>query len=580
MKYHSVFERDVNVLKKVIRSIIFSIVVLLVLTVSASAAYYGDVNGDGKITSADARAILRVSAKLDSFDDAETFIADVNGDNKITSSDARLVLRMSAKLDSLIEIDDSEKEEPTTQPNIPESTTQTPPETTTQTPPATSLSGVEIHDIASKYTVEVNARNNMYISTGSGFFMTADGKVVTNYHVIDGMYEITVTDYNGITYNVIRVLAFDAGMDIAVLQVNAEATPAVLNYSTPRTGATAYTLGSSKGMTDTFTNGIISNGSRVVEEYHPYIEYIQTTAPISQGNSGGPLINDKAEVIGINTWMRTDGQNLNFAIPVKYINELDYSNPLTMSEFADIFKPDEPGVPEVPDDPGVSDEPDVPGYDDTITEIPELEVRTSRRYLKKGGTAVIEIEIIGRPRTYDLYVNYNTDLFSCEWDENWYTSNLTGNDIAYLYVSTLKYTSSQNITIYVDGYKDETSVTIPVSATTDGWYDYGGYVGAVDYGAFLGVAPYYCSMGDETTLCSFYYSIEDLALAGHDSDDMVSRFFDYLESCGYVYVETTEDDDGISVIFYNEEYDIDYGYFVLYDDYGVADAIVIVFEYR
>ncbi len=537
-----IYEREVIVLKKVIFSVMLCIIVIFSLTVCASAAYYGDVDGNGKITASDARVILRASAKIDSLDVDKVPVADVNGDNKITAADARKVLRMSARLEDLVEIPSGGTDSPT-QP----------------VDPPSSLTAIEIHDIASRYTVEVNAQNDEYASTGSGFFTTSDGRVVTNYHVIDGMYEISVTDYNGITYDVVQVLAFDADMDIAVLKVNASSTPAVLNDATPRTGAVAYTLGSSKGMTDTFSNGIISNGSRVVPEYHPTMAYIQTTAPISQGNSGGPLINDKAEVIGINSWMRTDGQNLNFAIPVKYIDDLDYNNPLTMEEFAEIFKPDKPVVPDYP----------------SVTL--RLDVDTSLRYLDKGGTAIIDVEIVGDPQGRDLIVDYDSNTFRCEWEENWYTSTVTGNDIAVLYVSPLVYTSTKYITVYIEGFEDTTSVNIPISATEDGWYDYGGYVGAVDYGAYTRVAPYIYYMSEDATGLGFYYDLDELWDAGYSSEDIFTYFFDYLESYGYEYVEKNEYGTRTSYSFYNSEYDIVYSYSLMYDSYGDITDIMIVF---
>ena len=504
-----------------------------------SITYLGDVDGNGRITASDARIILRASAKLDVLDVRKFLVADVNSDSRITASDARTVLRMSARLESLIEMPSGG------------TTTPTP-------PPSSSLTAIEVHDIASKYTVEVNAKNDEYRSTGSGFFTTADGRVVTNYHVIDGMYEITVTDYNGVSYDVVQVLAFDADMDIAVLKVNAKSTSAVLNTETPRTGAVAYTLGSSKGLTDTFSNGIISNGSRVVPEYHPYIAYIQTTAPISQGNSGGPLINEKAEVIGINSWMKTDGQNLNFAIPVMYLDDLNYNNPLTMDEFADMFRPT---IPEEP------------------VETLSLDVDTSLRYLDKGGTAIIDVEIIGDLDGRDLVVDYDGNTFRCVWEENWYTAYATGNDVAVLYVSPLKYTSTKYITVYVEGLKDTTAINIPVSATSDGWYDYGGYVGAVDYGAYTRVAPYLYFMSEDADALGFYYSFSDLVSAGYSAEDIFTYFFDYLESYGYEYVEKNEYGTRTAYSFYNSEYGIVYSYSLIYDNYGDVTDIMIVFAF-
>ena len=553
-------------MKKVIISLVLSIIVIFSLTVSASAAYYGDVDGSGKVTASDARIILRVAAKMDTIGDDKVIFADANRDGKITAADARTVLRMAAKLEDFVEITTSGTE-PSTRPpetttKAPETTTKTP-ETTTKAPePPSSLTAIEVHDIASKYTVEVQAQNDQYISTGSGFFTTTDGKVVTNYHVIDGMYEICVTDYNGNTYDVVQVLAYSEDMDIAVLKVNAKSTPAVLNYAIPRTGAVCYTLGSSKGMTDTFSNGLISNGSRVVEEYHPTMTYIQTSAPISQGNSGGPLINDMAEVIGINSWGITDGQNLNFAIPVKYINDLDYSNPLSMDEFAELFRPDDPDYPDYPDNP---------------TGTLSLEVSMDSFYLDKGGTAVVDIEVIGDLGDRSLIVDYDTSTFRCAWEENWYTYTDSGNDVAVLYVSPLKYTSAKTIKVYVEGYEDSIYTTFTVSAASDGWYDYGGYAGAVDYGAYTRVAPHYYYMSEEADSIAFFYSLSDLAAAGYTAEVLLTDFFTYLESYGYVYTDYSEDSSSTDYIFYNSEYDIDYMYSLVYDDYGDVSDIMILF---
>ena len=541
-------------MKKVIVSLVLSIIVLFSLAVSASAAYYGDVDGSGKVTASDARIILRVSAKMDTISEDKAVFADANRDGKVTAADARAVLRMAAKLEDVVEIPSSES---TTRP--PETTTR-PPETTTRAPePPSSLTAIEVHDIASRYTVEVQAQNDEYISTGSGFFTTTDGKVVTNYHVIDGMYEIYVTDYNGVTYDVVEVLAFSEDMDIAVLKVNASSTPAVLNYATPRTGAVCYTLGSSKGLTDTFSNGIVSNGSRVVEEFHPTMTYIQTSAPISNGNSGGPLINDMAEVIGINTWGITDGQNLNFAIPVKYINELDYSEPLTMDEFADLFRPDEPDYPDYPSG--------------TLS----LSANTSVRYLDKGGTAIINIEVIGDLGDRSLYVEYDTSTFRCEWEENWYVYTDSGNDVAVLYVSALKYTSTKNIKVYIEGYEDSKYVIIPINVAETGWYDYGGYPGAVDYGAYTHVAPYFYYMSEDASVVAFYYDLDSLFAAGHSAEVILTEFFDYIAYYGYDYVEYEEDSSSASYTFYNSEYGIAYMYSLVYDDYGDITDIMIMF---
>ncbi|NLW74275.1 MAG: trypsin-like serine protease [Clostridiales bacterium] len=85
-------------------------------------------------------------------------------------------------------------------------------------------------------------------------------------------------------------------------------------------GEQVYAIGSALGLEGTFTSGVVSYVSREIEERGQ--SYIQTSAPLSPGNSGGPLVNDKGYVIGVNTLTRVGGQNLNFAIPIERVNQL------------------------------------------------------------------------------------------------------------------------------------------------------------------------------------------------------------------------------------------------------------------
>ena len=96
-------------MKKSFICIFIAFVMMFLLNIVSYAGYLGDVNNDGKITAADARIILRVSAKLDKLDNEKLAVADMNVDGKITAADARTVLRMSAKLDMLQEVTTEEK---------------------------------------------------------------------------------------------------------------------------------------------------------------------------------------------------------------------------------------------------------------------------------------------------------------------------------------------------------------------------------------------------------------------------------------------------------------------------------------
>lgn len=169
-------------------------------------------------------------------------------------------------------------------------------------------------------------------SLGSGFFIDDRGTLVTNYHVIEGGDAAVATTEDGREHSVTRLLAFDSALDLALLQVDVEDN-AYLELSTSgvRTGEDIYALGSSLGLTSTFSSGIVSTASREQDG----ISYIQITAPISHGNSGGPLVDEHGQVVGVNTMTLTEGQNLNFAIDIKELDRLDRSNPMTMTEYYD-----------------------------------------------------------------------------------------------------------------------------------------------------------------------------------------------------------------------------------------------------
>ncbi len=168
------------------------------------------------------------------------------------------------------------------------------------------------------------------ISLGSGFFIDDQGTLVTNYHVIEGGYSAAATLSDGMTRRVSAVRDYDAAIDLAILEVDVTGNDYLLLSDEPvRTGEAVYAIGSSLGLTSTFSGGIVSTASR---EYDG-VNYIQTTAPISHGNSGGPLVDIHGRVIGVNTMTMTDGQNLNFALDIRELENLSDHRSLTMAEF-------------------------------------------------------------------------------------------------------------------------------------------------------------------------------------------------------------------------------------------------------
>ena len=191
------------------------------------------------------------------------------------------------------------------------------------------LTAEELYEKASPSVVEVTGESASMTSTGTGFFYDDNGTVITNYHVIEKCTTAKITLSNGKSYEVNKVLGYSESKDIAILATSCtNSVPLEIRTSTVKTGETVYAIGSSLGLTGSLSNGIVSSAEREVEGH----TYIQTTAPISSGNSGGPLLDSEGRVIGITTASFVDGQNLNLAIPVAEIDTISTKNPTTLEK--------------------------------------------------------------------------------------------------------------------------------------------------------------------------------------------------------------------------------------------------------
>lgn len=168
------------------------------------------------------------------------------------------------------------------------------------------------------FYMEIYDQSGTLTSSGSGFFIDTNGTAVTNYHVIESAVsaKIQVSD-SGEKYDVIGICDYSSTNDWAIIKVDCKNT-SYLKIGSPSTAvgaATVYAIGSPLGLQNTISQGIISNPARVDGD----VTYIQTSAAISSGSSGGALINKYGEVIGITSAGYRDGQNLNLALPMTYL---------------------------------------------------------------------------------------------------------------------------------------------------------------------------------------------------------------------------------------------------------------------
>ncbi len=194
--------------------------------------------------------------------------------------------------------------------------------TLVEEPQGDALSFQEIYQQNINSIVSVQSATSMGVSSGTGVIFSEDGYIITNAHVIDSAYEVEILLYDGDSYPALLV-GSDSDSDLAVLKIDAKnLTPAIFGNSDDlAVGDVALAIGNPLGneLIGTMTSGIISAINRDVSVDGNTMVLLQTTAALNSGNSGGALINDQGQVIGItNMKMMSDYatiEGLGFAIP-------------------------------------------------------------------------------------------------------------------------------------------------------------------------------------------------------------------------------------------------------------------------
>jgi len=170
------------------------------------------------------------------------------------------------------------------------------------------------------------------LGQGSGFFISNDGDVITNRHVLQGANRVEVKTSEGKRYSITRVLAEDKEGDLIRVSVDISTSavkPLGVTRSLPKVGEQVVVIGNPLGLERTVSDGIVS----AVREIPEFGKIIQITAPVSSGSSGSPVLNMKGEVIGVATFLMLEGQNLNFAIPAERVAKLTPGEGQTLAEW-------------------------------------------------------------------------------------------------------------------------------------------------------------------------------------------------------------------------------------------------------
>jgi len=181
-------------------------------------------------------------------------------------------------------------------------------------------------------TVRTYDVDNQPLSQGTGFFISSKGYLVTNYHVLEGAYSAEIITYDHKLYPIKFVVGVNNNVDLIKVSVDIWPEQSVrwlkLTKNLPSLAERVLVVGSPLGLDLTVSDGIVS----AIRDIPNMGKVFQLTAPISTGSSGSPVVNMKGEVLGVASFMIRKGQNLNFAIPGKYVLDIETDKKLSLSQ--------------------------------------------------------------------------------------------------------------------------------------------------------------------------------------------------------------------------------------------------------
>ena len=185
---------------------------------------------------------------------------------------------------------------------------------------AQALKPQEIYQLVTPSVLTLKVLNNRGERfTASGFLALQPGIAITAWHSIHDAQHVYAIMADGTRVEVEGLVDKDEEHDLALVRVKATDLPlAGLSDATPTIGSPLYVMGAPKGFGFSIVDGLLSQ-VQIIDGFKQY----QISCPLSTGNSGGPVLNELGEVIGVASWSRLDAQNVNFAVPVEYVRDLD-----------------------------------------------------------------------------------------------------------------------------------------------------------------------------------------------------------------------------------------------------------------
>ncbi len=367
----------------------------------------------------------------------------------------------------------------------------------------------------SVFYIEVYDNKKNAVASGSGFFVTSDGVAVTNYHVIEDTSSAQITMTNGDVFRVEQVIAFDKALDIAIIRISKTALSGKTvsgfpdvemgDSDTIKAGQTIYAIGSPAGLQNTISNGIISNVNRQLEGN----SFIQITAAISHGSSGGALVNEYGEVLGITSAGIEDAENIGFAIPINIIKAFDLT---TQGKPYNEFLHEDSGF---------------------ILELSETTVNVA-----VGETKEVLVYAEGKGKWSIYWDTKQEYIVDCDWGD-WLKENES--------VCNLKITGLREgvatVTVFSNVDFKGVDITVHVTPAKNGYY-------ASEYypSSKVSVPTYTSVTGDKSTGFK-QYEENDLYIYRYYSSDPILKYIEVLMTSGCK-LYTTEKDNEATAFYY------------------------------